>query len=172
MSHFPEFEQLINLPNKGTLHIFQRSTKSLLPGIILFIFFTIVVFFLNIMTEGNLRIFGLIPFIILLETVRRYYDDLYIIGDDTISRKQGRLSLNYSISTIKYIDIRGVMISQSFWGRVLGYGDVMIGTAAQDEAELVLQNVDAPEELSKLIPLFRKHSQNQLTTSVSSVHND
>ena len=156
MKH-PTFETLLKVPNKNELYSFLRSWKSLIPGIFVFFFSFVALLFIQINFEMDSysRIIGLIPFLILIELLRMYYNDLYILGDDTLTRKQGRFSLNFRVPTVKYIDIRGIRITQSIWGRLFGYGDIEIGTSAQDGAELIIENVDNPAELVQIIESFK-----------------
>lgn len=153
----PSFETILKNPHKSELYTFQRSWKSLIPGLFFFFLSIVILFWIQLSLDVDeiSRLTGVIPFAILLETLRRYYNDLYILGDDTVKRKHGRLSLKYAVPTVKYVDIRGMMVSQTFWGRILGYGNIEIGTAAQDGAELTIETVDAPHQLSNIIESFK-----------------
>jgi membrane protein YdbS with pleckstrin-like domain len=93
----------------------------------------------------------IIPALVLLETGRRYYDNLYILERERITHHSGLLSLRYFVPSIRYYDIRAVKVSQGLIGRLLNFGDIELSTAAQDKAEVMLWGVYAPIELSNLV---------------------
>ena len=53
-------------------------------------------------------------------------------------------------------DIRAVWLRQNFWEQLLGYGDVMGGTAATSGMEVTLEDVDKPQGLQAI---FRERKQ-------------
>lgn len=53
-------------------------------------------------------------------------------------------------------DIRAVWLRQNFWEQLLGYGDVMVGTAATSGMEVTLEDVDKPQGLQAI---FRERKQ-------------
>lgn len=179
---YPPFQKLIQGADKNNLLTFTKSWKTTIPGISLFfllLFFTLfaenliytsqTVWLLPLL-DLNLSI--LLPLLVLGETARRYYNDLYIICDDHILRKQGRLSLRYSVPLVKYIDIRGIRVNQSILGRIFNYGDVLVGTAAQDESEIILAAVDSPEELAQVLEDARTYNQEAHPPQHRMAHDD
>lgn len=166
---YPLFKELIQGADKNNLLTFSKSWKTTLPGIGLFFLLLFLTLFaenliylsqaawLAPLLELNLSIW--LPLLVLAETARRYYNDLYIICDDHILRKQGRLSLKYSVPLVKYIDIRGIRVNQSILGRIFNYGDVLVGTAAQDDSEIILAAIDSPEELAQVLEDARTYNQ-------------
>jgi hypothetical protein len=73
---------------------------------------------------------------------------------------------------VKYIDIRGIRVNQSIWGRIFNYGDVLIGTAAQDESEIILAAVDSPDELSQVLEDARTYNQDMHPPQHRMSHDD
>jgi PII-like signaling protein len=165
---YPTLEQLLLQPSKKELLLVKRSVLSMISGVITFcVAVTIVVLahlyfpaigWIPVVRHFSPRWLALIPFVILLELTRRYHDNLYIFGESNVTRRQGRFSLRYSLPTIRYRDIRGITVYQTFWGRVFGYGDVLLGTAARADSELIIEMVDAPYDLADLIEQFRRHN--------------
>lgn len=100
----------------------------------------------------------LVPCILLLEMVRRHLDHLYVFSHNKLTKIEGRLSFNYNVPSIKYADIKGIVVHQTFWGRVFDYGKVALGTAAQDESELVMDGVGNPYAVAELIEQLRAYN--------------
>ena len=82
---------------------------------------------------------------------------LYLFEKDRITRQGGRLSLQYTVPAVRYIDVRAIGVSQSFWGRIFDYGDVEINTAALDDGEMFLEGIRAPDELGRLVEQIRSY---------------
>lgn len=97
----------------------------------------------------------IIPLALAIESLRQYHDDLYIFERERIIHKGGRLSLQYSVPSIRYIDIRAITVNQSIYGRIFDYGSVELNTAAEDTSELVLSGVRAPIQLARVIEDIR-----------------
>lgn len=164
----PAFEQIIRAPNRNALLVLKRCVLSLMPRLILFGCSVIVLFFFNLYVasfEGipllaslSPRWVALFPLIILLDTMRIYYNDAYVFGERKLTRHQGRFALTSSYPSIKYVDIRGITVHQTFWGRVFNYGDVAIGTAAQAGEELVIEAVEDPKAVVVIVEKLREHN--------------
>lgn len=114
----------------------------------------------SVLNLFNVRLLMVIPLFYLAEIFRRYHDDLYEFRAHRITHKSGRLSLNYSVPIVKYMDIRAITVEQDVWGRMLNYGNVTLGTAAQDTGELYIEGVIAPWELGMLVDQLRSRSRN------------
>lgn len=166
---YPSAEAILQGKDKTALLQVMRSPLSLIPNFTTFFVLVLLVMLANlylpyylqfvpVLRYVSLRWLGVIPLIVLLETARTYYNDLYVFGDTSVFRKAGRLSLNYSVPSVRYVDIRGMFVAQPFWGRVFGYGHVFVGTAAQGDAELAVEFVAAPYELTKLIEELREYN--------------
>jgi hypothetical protein len=113
------------------------------------------------------RWLGFIPAVFLLEIFRRRHDDLYTFAENRIMHRAGRLSLNYRVPSVQYTDIRSIRVVQSIWGRMLGYGNVELGTAAQEGVELTLEGVLAPQDIADLLDGLRAHAENHLRAVAS-----
>ncbi len=163
MTH-PTFEEIYTGANPDRLYIIKRSLLSLLPRCLLFLLLSSIVAFVNIRmateeTGGYFRWLGLVPFIVLLDLIRIYYNDIYVFSRFKLTKIEGRISFSYSVPSINYTDIRGLVVSQSFMGRILGYGDIHIGTASTEGHELVMEGMSDPERLGEIIEKFRQNSE-------------
>ena len=87
---------------------------------------------------------------LLLEMLRRYYNDLYIFGRNRVIHYQGRLSLRARTLSICYADIREITVQQSLIGRLLNYGTLVLGTAASDPTQMELHDLAKPHKLAEL----------------------
>lgn len=169
MASYPDYESLKNNPDKEKLLEVKRSIRSIFPLIFWFIVSASGVLYLMDFLDGEAdmgwfspRWLAVIPALFLIEIARRRYDDLYTFSDQRVQQFHGRLSLKLLVPTIKYIDIRSIEIHQSIWGRILNYGDISLGTAAQAEVELELLGVVSPIELSQIIERLRADAEKSL----------
>jgi uncharacterized membrane protein YdbT with pleckstrin-like domain len=103
-----------------------------------------------------MRLIGLIPFGFFLSVVHFRFNNAYVFDDTNISSQEGRISLNYRNPTIRYADIKGITVSQSFWGRVFNYGTIALGTAANEGNELTIKCIGSPYALAELIEELRR----------------
>jgi hypothetical protein len=163
-TYYPTFAELSSGSNKQRLFTFGPCLESHAHRIALFLFLTLVVIIINLnaMPLGipdYYRWLSLVPIGVGLNLLRVYYNDIYILGAEKISREHGRISFFFSVPSINYSDIRGIIVQQGFWGRLLDFGNVLLGTAAYEGHELVLEGVKAPNELASLIEEFRKSNQ-------------
>jgi uncharacterized membrane protein YdbT with pleckstrin-like domain len=58
-------------------------------------------------------------------------------------------------SEVLHADIRNVQIEQSFWQRVWNVGTLSISCAAEHEDEIRMTDVPRPEEVRRIIDLYR-----------------
>ena len=68
-----------------------------------------------------------------------------------IEAKVGLLSLNLRQPRLRFEDIRGVEPSQTIVERVLGIGDILVGSAMSDEVEIVMTGVPSPREVQNFL---------------------
>lgn len=147
----------------------RRTPVSMLSMIFVFLASVVVVYLVTIfLQEGPLRflplsiisprVLALIPFVLLLEILRRLHNDLYIFSQHRLTHLRGRFSLSYNVPVVKYIDIRAINVVQDFWGRIFNYGDISVGTAAHEGNEILISGVKAPEELAMLLDQLRTNS--------------
>ncbi len=154
-------------PNKPWLSTY-RSIRSLIPMILWTSFAAYGSYLWAVYTPpirvpefvpyiGGLRLGMLwfLPVSLGLETIRRYYNDLWIFDSHRVTHNAGRLSLKYHVPVIKYIHIRAITVSQSILGRILNYGDIYLGTAGEDGNELVVKGVCSPRKLAHHIDMLR-----------------
>jgi hypothetical protein len=161
---YPTFEEIYSGANPDRLFVTKRSLLSLLPRCLLFLLLALIVAYVNISvatveTGGYFRWLGLVPLVVLLDLIRVHYNDIYVFSRFKLTKIEGRISFNYSVPSINYNDIRGLVVSQSFMGRILGYGDIQIGTASTEGHELVMEGMLDPERLGEIIEKFRQNSQ-------------
>ena len=84
----------------------------------------------------------------LAEMVRRYFNDLYVLGKRQITHFGGRISFRFHRTTISYSDIREIRVNQSIPGRLLHYGTLIFSTSATGGEEVVFHGIAYPRELS------------------------
>ena len=160
---------------KDVLFESRRSIRSFLSQLILFFAAIGVVVLLNVLMPGanllghfdisahiSMRWLGLIPTIFFLEAIRRYHDDLYAFTANNLTHYDGRLSLNYNVPNLRYVDIRAVVVYQDIFGRILDYGDVELDTSAQEKSEMYISGVRSPQELAELIEALRQASKKSI----------
>ena len=168
MSFYPSYQELCQRNNQEKVLEVKTSFRAILPIIFMFFGSFIGVYFLCYLDEMSQfrqslpflkhlspRWLGIIPAIFLIETFRRRYDDLYLFSNNTVQHYNGRLSLKYTVPSVKYSDIKNLIVDQTIWGRILDYGDVELGTAAQADVEMILTGVRSPVELANLIEEMR-----------------
>lgn len=88
--------------------------------------------------------------ILVLETVRRYFNDLYVFSKYRIIHVSGRLSFQLLKTSIAYSDIRESELDQDIPGRLLNYGSVKFCTAGTDETEIYFRDIMQPRSLIKM----------------------
>jgi hypothetical protein len=168
---YPTHQELLKQDSLQGDRLFElkRSLRSIFPRLLLFLLASIIVVLANVKSSFDpnigerfsffFRILGVIPLVICLDILRLHYNDLYIFSRYKLTRISGRISFSYNVPTINYSDIRAIVVEQGFFGRLLDYGNILLGTAAQDKHELILEGVVSPYELSKLIEEFRRSHQ-------------
>lgn len=117
-------------------------------------------------------IFHIARVLLLLELIRRYYNDLYVFGASRVAHRMGRISTNYRIASVKYRDIREIEVSQSILGRMLRFGDIQISTASTDTAEIELKNVALPRKITQWIYNIRAQRSKEHSANYSRYGND
>ncbi|MBN8547982.1 MAG: PH domain-containing protein [Deltaproteobacteria bacterium] len=99
----------------------------------------------------NLPLFALMPVVALGDLLARIYDVLYVLDGQGIEAREGIISLNQRIITLRYEDVRMVEFDQSLIERFLDVGTLQVGTAASSEVELEMKGVAAPREIQQMI---------------------
>lgn len=77
----------------------------------------------------------------------------YTIYADVVVARVGVIARR--VSQVRVADIRGMSVRQSIIGRLLGYGDVVVGTAATADAEIVMRSVGDPAGIVDAIDSLR-----------------
>jgi hypothetical protein len=170
MSSYSSAKELLQRPGGSDLLVIRRSIRSMLPLCGILALSLVVVYSLtgaykdtglfsriSLLPTLSVRWLALIPAGLLLEILRRLYDDLYILRDERVLHQDGKLSLKYSVPAVRYSDIRAITVYQDLLGRILDYGDVDIGTAAQAGAEISIYGVRSPKELARVLDEFRNY---------------
>lgn len=107
-------------------------------------------------SPSMIRLVGLVPLGFLLTLLHYRFNNRYLLDDTNISRQEGRLSLCFRNPSIRYADIKGITVYQSFWGRILNFGSLELGTSANEGNELIIDQVKAPYYLAELIEALRR----------------
>lgn len=167
MSYYPNFSELLANKSERLLEV-HRSLWSIMSNMIIFLALVVIVYLINyfyprytvprtipLIGGATLRWLAVFPVLMLLEIIRRYHDDLYVFHRDYIKHLGGRLSLSYSVPALNYSDIRSIWVDQDVMGRILNYGTVILGSAAEEENELWIEGVRGPQELANLVEELR-----------------
>lgn len=170
MSSYSSAKELLQRPAGSDLLVIRRSIRSMLPLCGILALSLVVVYSLtgaykdtglfsriSFLPTLSVRWLALVPAGLLLEILRRLYDDLYILRDERVLHQDGKLSLKYSVPAVRYSDIRAITVYQDLLGRILDYGDVDVGTAAQAGAEISIYGVRSPKELARVLDEFRNY---------------
>ena len=155
MNFYPTIESLTNSTEEVRLEL-RRSPRSML-GLLswsILVFFLVTVINVTIPDYRALLIY-LIPCAMTVEALRRYHDDVYQFTADEVIHQGGRLSLHYSVPSVRYVDIRSISVYQTFTGILFDFGNLVLNTAAKDSGELFIEGVRAPDELALLIEEIR-----------------
>lgn len=165
---YPHADELLSSVKGDTLLVIRRSPRSFLKLIFAFCASVIVVASLTMWMGARgypARWLGIFPAMLLAEAVRRYYNDLFILGRDRIVHYKGRISLSYAVPTVRYTDLRAINVDQDIWGRIFDYGNVELGTAGIEGFEMVILGVRSPARLGELLDELR-------TASIAAAHNE
>ncbi len=169
--YYPDLATLLKGKDRAKLLVVKRSWLSILSSIFLFLKAVLIVYVLNLIFYDaslpdyipflkyfSLRWLAIIPAIFLIEVLRRYHNDIYILGLQRLTRIAGRLSLKYKVPTVNYAHIRSMRVDQDVYGRIFNYGNIAISTAAQEDVELLIEGVRDPEGLATLIENIRNYT--------------
>ena len=79
----------------------------------------------------------------------------FVITNKRVVTKTGLLRI--SQSEVRIDDVRGVNLQRDLWQRIIGTGNVTIGTAATGGAEIVMRGVGNPNRVVEAINSQRKN---------------
>lgn len=128
---------------------------GMLPWLILLSLYTLLVSFVGSSDWSGNAFFHsfLLPSVqvgrvlFILEYVRRYFDSIYVIDQEGMVSRHGRVSLNMSCASVRYRDIREIRVDQSIMGRGLNFGTVLIGTASTGAYEVSMTRIPNPHSM-------------------------
>jgi len=155
---------MILSPNEEILWQGTRSLKSLINLILLSIFIFALSLRLDLGVENSklASFFKVVPALLLLEALRRKFNDRYTLTNQKLIQESGLLSIKYKMVSLRLDDLREVKTSQSLLGRLLDFGTITAGTAAIAKEEIIFIGVSAPDEIARKIrekmPQVRKQN--------------
>lgn len=168
---YPVLEDFVKCREAGESFYVRRALRSILSEVGWFLISILAIAAISYYDSLNaiyrsIPILGLIsprwlaiiPVAILLEILRQLLNDLYVFDISEFRSYKGRIALNYNVPAVKYSDIKAIVIRQDIMGRLLNYGDVLIGTAAHSGFETSLDGVYAPESLATLLRALTEHN--------------
>jgi len=155
---------------------FRRSIFSLMPHIvgcflITWVMYSIAAGLLTTLDTFGLsrvwlRLLAIIPALVILNTIRIYFNNRYIIGRQRLRLYRGLLALSLDKPAIDYSDIREIQVTQNFFGRIFNYGHVAVGTAASGTYDIILENIGQPYAIQKLLDERRRLRQLKVQSAV------
>ena len=95
-------------------------------------------------------VFAVVPLTLLLIIVFQTLNRYYVIGPDSVRQVVGILSPGLSSIEIYYRNVRSIRVSQNPWQRLLGVGDVRVGSHAAD-GDIVFVGVRKPYHYKRMI---------------------
>jgi len=99
----------------------------------------------------KLPLFWLLPMCAFFSALYRIYNVRYCIDARGIESRTGILALNQTITRIRFEDIRSIETQQSVLERILNVGLLEMSTAATAGVEMLLDGVDSPIALQKIL---------------------
>ena len=106
---------------------------------------------------GILTLILLIGFVFVLYVVWDRFSRQYRVTTKRVIAKSGFLSK--TLDEINIAHIRSINVKQSFFGRVLNYGDILIGTAGTEGVEVTVKGISDPVRFKELIVSQNKTAQ-------------
>lgn len=100
-------------------------------------------------------IVAVIPAVFLGKILIFLYDARYLIDRRGVEAQIGLVSLSLRQPRLRYEDIRGVEPKQTLVERILGIGTLMVGSAMTFEVEIIMDGIDDPRSVQRLINLRR-----------------
>jgi membrane protein YdbS with pleckstrin-like domain len=163
MARFPNATALSTpLPDDTVIFSFYRVWFYELKYLAVFFLLLAAVVFVSLQvveptsnTPVWLRLLTFLPLVVLLETLRRHYNQVVVVKSNVLEYHQGRLGLAYSLPIIDYSDIREIRIDQSVLARILDFGDVAVSTAGSDSNEIEISGVPSPHKFKLVLEKLR-----------------
>ncbi len=165
MKRYPEIDSLVTLPDEEEVLSFHRAKLYDWALLMLFCVLVVVVVYVNIEVLGVekpgssipswLRLIALLPLLVLLEILRRHFNQKVILKSNVIELHQGRLAFSYSVPVLDYVDIREIRIDQNIFERLLDFGEVSVSTAGSDIREMCIVGVPSPHKFKLVVERLR-----------------
>jgi hypothetical protein len=140
-------------PDLSSTFRIRRSWRSLWLNVVFFYFFlglsllTITNPSLGVPLGGvgiNMPIFLLLALVVIARPFGLMHDTAHIISPHHVRSTTGIISPHQRIIEIAYEDLLGVRVDQTIAGRILNFGDILIGAAESSEQEIVMRGVRDP----------------------------
>jgi len=103
----------------------------------------------------SLPLWWLLPAFLLLEATWRIYNVRYVVDEQGIEAWDGILSLRQHIIQVRHEDVRSIETDQTVVERILDVGEVLVGTAATGQIEVILQGVPSPKKIQNWLLIKR-----------------
>lgn len=98
----------------------------------------------------DLPLLWFLPAFFLGKTLFNIYNVAYVFFGRGIEAREGILSLQTRVTRIRFEDVRVIEVHQTIFQRLLGVGQVDIGTAATAEVEIMMRGVARPSFIQEV----------------------
>ena len=130
----------------------------------------------GVKTKFYLPLLTLVPGYFLGRILLTIYDSRYIIDSKGVEAQMGLVSMSLRQPRLRFEDIRGVEPNQTLVQRILGIGDLLVGSAMTFEVEIIMEGIANPRGVQQLINRERdKHLRSlgkQGTSKLSAISGD
>ncbi|MDP2913181.1 MAG: PH domain-containing protein [Candidatus Omnitrophota bacterium] len=134
----------------------EKTLKEVKPALISYLGFSTIIILVAlpfIIGLGYFLIAGI--FFITVSSMHRE-SILYTITNRRVRTTRG--ILGNRIEEIDIAHIRNIYLRQGFSAKVFGYGDVLIGTAGTAGYEIIIKNIEHPQDIMTLIKNLQKRT--------------
>ena len=91
--------------------------------------------------------------VVLIRATWERFEEKYIFTNRRVFTNRGILST--TTTEVRVSDIRAVFVRKSIVGRLLGYADIAIGTAAVGDVEIAMHNIANADTITQSIERLR-----------------
>ena len=103
-------------------------------------------------------LFLLPPIVLAAYIIHGLYNYKYIISDDYVLDYEGVLSFKMRETRVEYEHVRGIEVDKTLYQRMLGLGDIKIGSAMKNDVEVMLKGIYDPNYYKDIIEnRLRRH---------------
>jgi uncharacterized membrane protein YdbT with pleckstrin-like domain len=99
----------------------------------------------------HLPLFWFMPAITFFSAMYNIYNVRYTISSKGVEAEIGILALQRRVTRLWFEDIRSFQTNQNLLERLLGVGNLEIGTAATGTVEVTLRGIAAPDEVQEML---------------------